>query len=56
MDDSYYNVIKCITAHLALLSRLSWIPFCVNDFKDVDHVCQHCGKTIGSYKRRFISR
>jgi len=29
----------------------SFIPFCVNDLKDVTHYCPKCGRTMASYSR-----
>jgi hypothetical protein len=48
---------KCfILLVLLTCGLLACLPFLLKDFKDVDHVCQHCGKTIATYKRKFISR
>ncbi|XP_074521393.1 lipopolysaccharide-induced tumor necrosis factor-alpha factor homolog [Halichoeres trimaculatus] len=29
-----------------------WIPFCVNDYKDVEHTCPDCHQLLHFHKRR----
>ncbi|XP_041483656.1 uncharacterized protein LOC121430453 isoform X3 [Lytechinus variegatus] len=41
----------CIFLMLGWWFMCCLIPFCVQGFKDVHHVCPHCKKTIGRYDR-----
>lgn len=45
----------CALLMIFTCGLLSWLPFIMKDFKDVDHICQHCGEIVGTYKRNFIS-
>lgn len=46
-------IVCFVIAFMGLWCGCCLIPFCMNDAKDVFHMCPNCGQTVGKFARLF---